>query len=113
MTYYPGDKELVDKWVKENPNWHEISRPEIIRSDLASIPKLDPNDFYPDVPLKQLIQDVDVTFKDLQNLGQKEPLKAIFDVLHALWVGDNKDRETSCRIGTIYTYVDKNGSLRM
>lgn len=59
------------------------------------------------------IADIDVTFADIKSLGEKHSLYPIIEFLRASWVGDNKERETNCRIGTMYVYFDKDGAMHM
>ena len=59
------------------------------------------------------IADIDVTFADLKDPSAKASLFPIIEFLRAFWVGDNKDRETNCRIGTMYVYFDEDGAMHM
>jgi len=59
------------------------------------------------------IADIDVTFADLKSLAAKDSLFPIIEFLKAFWVGDNKERETNCRIGTMYVYFNEDGNIHM
>ncbi len=59
------------------------------------------------------IADVDVTFADIKDLAAKDSLFPIIEFLRAFWVGDDKKRETNCRIGTMYVYFNEDGNIHM
>jgi len=59
------------------------------------------------------IADIDVTFADLKDPAAKDSLFPIIEFLRAFWVGDDKQRETNCRIGTMFVYFNKDGNIHM
>ena len=63
---------------------------------------------------------VDVTLKDLMNLGERAKdilkLRMLFTLLEKYWYGDKEkdlDRWNRIRIGSIWIYLDKNNALHL
>lgn len=59
------------------------------------------------------IANIDVTFADIKLLGEIHALYPIIEFLRASWVGDNKERETNCKIGTMRSCFNEDGAIEM
>ena len=66
----------------------------------------------PCIPTK-MIADIDVTMHELANPTANESIAFILNMLRSQWVGENEERETGPRVGTVYVFLDEENVLHL